>query len=82
MAQERFRAARPGNYAIGADAYRRMIADDDMVDIPLGELEQVGEAELARLQDDFVKTARIIDPNHSPAEIAAAMGREHPPPTR
>jgi uncharacterized protein (DUF885 family) len=67
-----------GNYAIGADAYRRMIADADMVDTPLARLEQVGEAELARLQDEFRKTAAQIDPHREPAEIAAAMGREHP----
>ncbi|HEY6421029.1 MAG TPA: DUF885 domain-containing protein [Candidatus Binataceae bacterium] len=67
-----------GNYAIGADAYRRMLADADMVGIPLARLEQVGEKELARLQDEFRKTAAQIDPHREPADIAAAMGREHP----
>jgi len=36
-----------GDYAIGADAYRRMLNDADMVDIPLDQLEQVGVKELA-----------------------------------
>ena len=31
-----------GDYAIGADAYRRMLNDADMVDMPLDQLEQVG----------------------------------------
>src|SRR5208282_2958383 len=35
-----------GDYAIGAAAYRRMLNDADMVDIPLDQLEQVGVKEL------------------------------------
>jgi uncharacterized protein (DUF885 family) len=67
-----------GNYAIGAEAYKRMLADQEMVDIPLADLESVGEDELLRLQADFQKTAHSIDPNHTPAEVAAALNREHP----
>ena len=67
-----------GSYAIGADAYRRMLADEDMVDIPLHKLEQIGDAEMRRLQAQFAATARLIDTKHSPAEVAAALGCEHP----
>ncbi|HLI82224.1 MAG TPA: DUF885 domain-containing protein [Candidatus Binataceae bacterium] len=73
-----FRPHATGNYAIGADAYQRMLADDEMVDIPLGDLVSAGEDELTRLQAEFVKTAHQIDPNHSPAEVAAALNRDHP----
>ncbi|MGO9607274.1 MAG: DUF885 domain-containing protein [Candidatus Binataceae bacterium] len=71
-----------GNYGIGADAYRRMLADSDMVDIPLERLEEVGVAELARLQEQFRKTAAEIDPKASPAEVAAAMAKDHPAPAQ
>jgi uncharacterized protein (DUF885 family) len=67
-----------GDYAIGADAYRRMLADQEMVTIPLFDLENVGEDELVRLQADFQKTAHKIDPNHSAAEVSAALNHEHP----
>jgi uncharacterized protein (DUF885 family) len=67
-----------GDYAIGADAYRRMLNDDDMVDIPLGKLEQVGVKELARLRDEFQKTAALIDPKQSPAEVMESLSRVHP----
>jgi uncharacterized protein (DUF885 family) len=66
------------NFAIGADAYRRMLADDDMVDVPLPQLEQLGEQELARLQTAFTATAAQIDPTHSPTDILRAIGRRHP----
>jgi uncharacterized protein (DUF885 family) len=68
-----------GNYAIGAGAYRRMLADQDMVTIPLAKLEAVGIGELASLQRQFRDTAASIDPRHSPAEAAATLGRDHPP---
>jgi uncharacterized protein (DUF885 family) len=67
-----------GDYAIGADAYRRMLNDADMVDIPLNRLEQVGVKELARLQDDFKKTAAQIDPKRSPAEVMESLSSVHP----
>jgi uncharacterized protein (DUF885 family) len=67
-----------GDYAIGAAAYRRMLNDADMVDIPLDRLEQVGVNELARLQDQFQKTAAEIDPKHSPAEVMESLARAHP----
>lgn len=73
-----FRPHATGEYAIGAEAYQRMLADEEMVEIPLGDLVAAGEDELTRLQADFVKTAHQIDPNHSPAEVAKTLNRQHP----
>ncbi len=67
-----------GDYAIGAAAYRRMLNDGDMVDIPLDQLEQVGVKELARLHDEFQKTAALVDPNHSPGEVMESLTKVHP----
>jgi uncharacterized protein (DUF885 family) len=69
-----------GDYAIGIGAYRRMLNDADMVDMPLEQLEQVGVKELARLRDEFQKTAAQIDPKRSPAEVMDSLTREHPDP--
>src|SRR5579871_3312615 len=62
-----------GDYAIGAAAYQRMLADQEMVDIPLADLQSVGEDEMVRLQAEFQKTAHAIDPNHNPGEVVAAL---------
>lgn len=67
-----------GTYAIGADAFRRMIYDEDMVDTPLDKLEQIGEKELQLLQSQFATTARLVDPKHSAAEVASVLGGDHP----
>jgi hypothetical protein len=56
-----------------------MLADQDMVTIPLAQLEAVGNKELASLQRQFAETAAKVDPGHPPAEVAATLGREHPP---
>jgi uncharacterized protein (DUF885 family) len=63
-----------GTYAIGADAFRRMIYDEDMVDTPPDKLEQIGEIELRRLQNQFAATARLVDPEHSARFRAARRG--------
>jgi uncharacterized protein (DUF885 family) len=67
-----------GDYAIGAGAYRRMLNDADMVDMPLDQLEQVGVKELARLRDEFHKTAAEIDSKRSPADVMESLTRDHP----
>ena len=67
-----------GDYAIGADAYRRMLKDSDAVDIPLAELDSIGVVEMARLQREFRQTAQQIDPRHSPAEVEKALTEGHP----
>ena len=66
-----------GDYAVGAVAYRRMLNDSDMVYMPLDQLEQVGVKELARLRDEFQKTAAQVDPKRSPAEVMESLTREH-----
>lgn len=67
-----------GRFAIGADSYQRMLADDDMVDLPLADLEALGVKELERLQAAFGETAAKIDPQHTPSEVFQALSREHP----
>jgi uncharacterized protein (DUF885 family) len=76
--KEKLMPSASGNYAIGADAYRKMLDDADMVDTPLEQLEAAGERELARLQHELEITAHQIDPKHTPAEVIASLGRVHP----
>ena len=53
QAAEWFEAQRPNagtNYALGAQRFSQMLRDTEMVDIPLGELEAIGRADLAANQ--------------------------------
>ena len=71
-----------GHFAIGAEVYRRMLADDDMVETPISKLEDIGKKELDRLLAQFRETAAKIDPGKSPAEVYETMARRHPEATQ
>src|SRR4030088_2810067 len=55
-----------GTFAIGAENYRLKLLYDEMVDVPLPRLLQIGYAQLRKDQRAFIETARRIDPNKSP----------------
>lgn len=71
-----------GTYAIGAEAYQKRLKYEDGVDLSLDQYLAVGEAELARLQKEFVATAKIIDPKHTPFEVYQTISREHVKPNQ
>ena len=67
-----------GDFAYGADTYRRRLAAEEMVDTPLESLLQTAEADLRKNQEAFAQTARLIDPKKSAAAVLAAVERDHP----
>jgi uncharacterized protein (DUF885 family) len=58
-----------GDFAYGADLYRRKLWADEMIDTPLDVLLQKAEANLKQNQALFAETARRIDPTKSPIEV-------------
>jgi uncharacterized protein (DUF885 family) len=62
-----------GNYAIGATAYRRMLADADMVDIPVERLEEIGVAELTVYSRSLRKLPRKSIPKLCPRTSQRAL---------
>jgi uncharacterized protein (DUF885 family) len=69
-----------GSYAIGAAAFAKKLETEEMLDIPLDKLLQIGEANLKRDQEAFVATAKKIDPNKKPADVLAILTEDHPKP--
>jgi uncharacterized protein (DUF885 family) len=69
-----------GDFRIGAENYRKKLLADEMVDIPLDRLEEMGYADLRRNQQRLKETAEQIDPKHSPREVLAELGKDHPAP--
>lgn len=67
-----------GTFAIGAKAYSARLKYEDGVDLSLDEYLAVGEAELARLQKQFVATAKQIDPKKTPFEVYQEISKNHP----
>ena len=67
-----------GDFRIGADAYRQKLLYDEMVDIPLDRLLEIGTADMRRNQEEFRKVAARIDPNRSAQEILDEAQQDHP----
>src|SRR5687767_6219594 len=57
-----------GVFAIGDETYRRKLAADEMIELPLDELLQIAERDLRKNQAAFAEAARAIDPKRSAAE--------------
>jgi hypothetical protein len=67
-----------GKYAIGQKLFLDKLKHEEMVTLPLPELLARGEANLAKDYNDFLATAKKIDPNKSPAEIMQSLSDDHP----
>ena len=69
-----------GNYAFGADLYRRKLWADEMINTPLADLERLAVTDLRRNQAAFAATAKLIDPNKTPIQVLESLQADHPPP--
>jgi hypothetical protein len=69
-----------GDYRIGADAFRKKLAYEEMVDIPLDRLLEIGFADLRKNQREFQRVAKLLSPDRTPEEVLRALGADHPPP--
>jgi uncharacterized protein (DUF885 family) len=67
-----------GTFAIGAENYRLKLLYDEMVDIPLPKLLQIGYDQLHKDQAAFVEAARKIDPHKTPEEVLKELEKDHP----
>ena len=71
--------ASTGNFALGADLFRRKLLLEEMVDIPLDRLLALGQADLHRNQDELKRVAALIDPKASVQQVLALSAQDHPP---
>ena len=69
-----------GDFRIGADAFRKKLEYDEMVDIPLDKLLQIGWADLRRNQAQFKQVAAELDPGKDPSAVLLELGKDHPVP--
>jgi uncharacterized protein (DUF885 family) len=71
-----------GTFALGEDTYRRKLAADEMIEMPLDDLLAIAERDLRQNQAAFAETARKIDPRRAPADVLKAVEADHPPPEK
>ncbi len=69
-----------GDYRIGADAFSKKLLYDEMVDVPLPKLLEIGYADMRRNQQHFAEVAKELEPNKTPREVLEELGSQHPAP--
>jgi len=69
-----------GDYRLGPDLYRKKLHYDEMVDIPLERLLQIGYDDLHKNQAELKRVAALIDPTKTPEQVLASLEQDHPKP--
>jgi uncharacterized protein (DUF885 family) len=69
-----------GDYRIGAQTFSDKLKYDEMIDIPLDRLLQIGWDNLRANQAQFKQVAHELEPDKTPAEVLEELGRNHPAP--
>ncbi len=67
-----------GNYAIGAENYSKKLLYEELLDIPLDRLLEIGETNLEKDYRAFLETAQRIAPGKPPLEVMRMISEEHP----
>jgi len=68
-----------GDFRLGSSTYAKKLLYEEMVDIPLDHLLEIGYADLRANQKKFAETAARIDPKKTPKQILDEMEKDHPP---
>jgi len=69
-----------GDFRIGAEAFSKKLQYDEMVDLPLDKLLEIGWADLRRNQERFNKVAKELESDKTPAAVLEELGENHPAP--
>ena len=69
-----------GDFRLGADNFSKKLQYEEMVDVPLGRLLEIGYADLHANQKKFVETAALIDKTRLAKDVFADTLKDHPAP--
>jgi len=71
-----------GDFRIGADTFSKKLEYDEMVDLPLDKLLEIGWADLRKNQAHFKQVAKELEPQKDPQEVLEELGKMHPAPDK
>jgi uncharacterized protein (DUF885 family) len=69
-----------GDFRIGADTFHKKLEYDEMVDLPLDKLLEIGWADLRENQAHFKEVAHELEPDKDPRAVLEELGKDHPAP--
>jgi uncharacterized protein (DUF885 family) len=71
-----------GDFRIGADAFSKKLLYDEMVDIPLPRLLEIGWTNMRQNQEHFKQIAAELEPGKDPRAVLEELGQQHPAPAQ
>ncbi len=69
-----------GDFRIGADTFSKKLLYDEMVDLPLDKLLEIGWADMRKNQEHFNQVAKELEPAKEPRAVVEQLGSYHPAP--
>lgn len=69
-----------GDFRIGAETFQKKLQYDEMVDLPLDKLLEIGWANLRQNQQHFNAIAKELEPGKDPLQVVEELGSHHPAP--
>ena len=69
-----------GDFRIGAETFAKKLQYDEMVDLPLDKLLEIGWADMRKNQAHFKEVAKELEPNKEPSAVLEELGENHPAP--
>jgi uncharacterized protein (DUF885 family) len=69
-----------GDFRIGAETFSKKLEYDEMVELPLDKLLEIGWADLHKNQAHFKEVAKELEPAKTPREVLEELGEKHPAP--
>jgi hypothetical protein len=69
-----------GDFRIGAETFSKKLQYDEMVDLPLDKLLEIGWADMRKNQEHFKRLAKEIEPDKEPSAVLEELGENHPAP--
>ena len=71
-----------GDFRIGSDTFAKKLLYEDMVDIPLDRLLEIGIADLRKNQAEFARVAKQVDVNKTARQVLQELFDDHPTPSQ
>ncbi|MFZ0746858.1 MAG: DUF885 domain-containing protein, partial [Terracidiphilus sp.] len=69
-----------GDFRIGAETFSKKLEYDEMVDIPLDKLLEIGWGDMRKNQAHFNQVAKELEPNKDAHAVLEELGEDHPAP--
>jgi uncharacterized protein (DUF885 family) len=69
-----------GDFRVGAVIFSKKLHYDEMIDLPLDKLVEIGWADMRKNQQQFSQIAKELEPDKDPKAVLEELGHNHPAP--